>query len=457
MGFSNSHRHRDFDRKCLALPPSSPMEARRSGASSPRRVDAATRRQPLIPHPQSLMPRPRRGFTLIEMLIVIGIMLMLVTAAATMLPSSTESRRTREAARMINVYGSTARNRAMELGRPCCITLHCLNSVLLCALDADQRERPPKYGGETDQSMARVQINPGWSGSVALACGTNPEVMPPSMVRPGDLIQFNCQGEIFSIVNVNNSGGTIDANGFFSGVSSFTIAAFSPMPHPDLPPSFPQPVPFCIYRSPVKSGATPLQLPSGAVVDLQWSGVGGTCIGATLPWNSSAAYGRGQLATHNGATYVCTNTSTGNAPASSPNYWQPLTDVSIQLSSTGAVDSMFGMCYNNIPVPVTDTIYLLVGKRERVGTFNTNPTPPLQTKTDQQLSNVEDLNNFWVTINAQTGLINTEPVAAGATTAAYNAYQAATGSVDQKWAAATIAACATARTLAVQSQGMGGK
>ncbi len=71
-----------------------------------------------IPHPssrisnlKSSIPHRHGGFTLIEMLIVIGIMLILVTMAATIMPSATESRRIREAARVGNIYLGSAHPR----------------------------------------------------------------------------------------------------------------------------------------------------------------------------------------------------------------------------------------------------------------------------------------------------------------------------------------------------------
>ena len=60
---------------------------------------------------------------------------------------------------------------------------------------------------------------------------------------------------------------------------------------------------------------------------------------------------------------------------------------------------------------VTDSIYILIGRRERVGTLYRAALTPPAVKVDADLSNAEDINNLWVTINAQTGLINTEPVA----------------------------------------------
>ncbi len=58
------------------------------------------------------------------MLIVITIMLMLVTVGLTMMRPDVEGRRIREAARSLNVYLSSARNRAIETGTPCGVTFH---------------------------------------------------------------------------------------------------------------------------------------------------------------------------------------------------------------------------------------------------------------------------------------------------------------------------------------------
>ena len=83
----------------------------------------------------------------------------------------------------------------------------------------------------------------------------------------------------------------------------------------------------------------------------------------------------------------------------------------------------------------TDVIYLLIGKRERVANKfeanNANATT---------LTNWQDLNYLWVTINSQTGVVNTEPVGAVASTTTTES-----GGI------------AAARTLAGQARGLGGR
>jgi hypothetical protein len=375
------------------------------------------------------------------MMIVVGIMLMLVTAAATMMPSATESRRIRESARMVNVYLSTARNRAMATGRPCGVTFHCLSvGAIPCALNADQCEVPPCYCGETDASAATVQWT---SGTLTTALVS--DTLTTGMVRVNDLIQFNCQGPMYKITGPDAGSGNVTGGSLTLAVADANQNTVTPWPSGTPSPA----VPYRIFRSPTKGGTTPLQLPATTVVDLDFSSSG---------------------------------TKFSNPGDSPPGYQ----DLTVLFSPTGAVDSVYYAANRSV---VTDPIYILIGKRERVGTYTT-PPPPVKLET--QLSNAEDLNNLWVTINAQTGMVNTEPVAAdigaGAASVAYDfvisaggtpteaskaANQATTdgaaravydyeSSVAHKTdaeslAAAKLAAMNSARTLAGQARGMGGK
>ena len=66
-------------------------------------------------------PRPnpaRRGVTLIELLVVVSIMLIVTVIAVPAMKPALENRKIREAARAVNVYLGSARNHAIELGRP---------------------------------------------------------------------------------------------------------------------------------------------------------------------------------------------------------------------------------------------------------------------------------------------------------------------------------------------------
>ena len=73
-----------------------------------------------------------------------------------------EGRRAREAARALNVYISSVRNRAMETGRPCGLILHRLAnpngtpSPIAAALSMDQCETPPTFAGLSTGAVVQV-------------------------------------------------------------------------------------------------------------------------------------------------------------------------------------------------------------------------------------------------------------------------------------------------------------
>lgn len=227
------------------------------------------------PNPRPLVPR---AFTLIEMLIVISIMMILAVAAANMMGPSMDGRRVREAARALNVYLSSARNRAMEIGRPCGVTLRRLNNTSAVMT--------------LDQCEVLGICSVGWP--------PKPITTPPTTT---------------------------------------------------------------------KVGTQPLQLPAGAVIDLDASGVDdGT--------NSS-----------NGTIF-------GNA------------DVTILFSPNGSVDGI--QIGTAASAPVVYPIFLLIGKNERVGTALAVTAADKQI--DSKLANCQDVANYWVTINPQTGMVGTEPV-----------------------------------------------
>ena len=60
----------------------------------------------------------RRGITLIELMVVLVIMSIVTAASIPLLTTGVESRRVREAARLVTSYLSAAKSRAIETGRP---------------------------------------------------------------------------------------------------------------------------------------------------------------------------------------------------------------------------------------------------------------------------------------------------------------------------------------------------
>jgi prepilin-type N-terminal cleavage/methylation domain-containing protein len=335
-----------------------------------RHYPLSTSHYPLSSHWPLTTGHSRRAFTLIEMLIVVSIVLILMAVAVTMIRPANESRRVREAARAINVYLSSARNLAMETGRPCGVMFHCFGTASATqwfAMNVDQREVPPPYAGDTEDSVVAVNRS-GASPPVVLGTtlttwtGTT-GTFSAGMVHRGDLMQLNNQGPLYTI----NANTATDADPIGGSLSTLTLRPDPNSASSDVNVPWPVSpvagtVPYRILRSPAKGGATPLQLPAATVVDL-----GASSVGVNAPFGAN--------------------------------------DVTILFSPNGGVDRMY--VGNVLGVPV-DPIYLLVGKRERVGAAFTSGS----STNEAAFPNYQDLGNLWITINPLSGLINTEPLAA---------------------------------------------
>lgn len=295
---------------------------------------------------EELQSRPRAAFTLIEMLVVVTIMMIMVAAAATMMSPASDARRIREAARALSVYIGSARNRAMETGRPCGVILrrYGANGAVMTA---DQCEVPPCYCGDTTDAALQLQLSGVVSG-IATVTGTVTPAgsMTPTLISVGDTIQFNYQGPFYSITTA--SATTIKATCDLSGGQILPWPASAPFPN----------VPYRIFRAPVKGGASPLQLPASAVVDLKFSGTDSTTFGAAG-------------------------------------------DVTILFSPTGSLQTFY--YGNGLKSEASDAVYLLVGKNEKI--TNASGT------TEATMNNMQDANNLWVVVTPQSGTINVANVA----------------------------------------------
>jgi prepilin-type N-terminal cleavage/methylation domain-containing protein len=344
--------------------PSESLPGRLRPIVMPRRADAAAKRKsPNLqisksPNLQITSPHsPRSGFTLIEMLVVIGILMMMVAAAATLMQPAGESRRIREAARGVNLYLSSARNHALETGRPCGVIFRSFTTTDPgFVLNADQCEEPPCYTGDADGSTIQVQRVSQTDLKTFSARFTNNDQPSTDVVKVGDTIQFNEQGYLYTITS---TGGTMTVK------LTEPSSVVTPWPTSNWSAA----MPYKIFRSPVKGGAAPLQLPAASVIDLEASGYGSNYVGHQ--------------------------------------------DLTVMFSPTGSVDSVY---YGATRLTANEPIYLLIGKRERVKSksdFVQNETK------ETNLANWQDLNNLWVVVNVQTGQIATEPMASdgGASTA----------------------------------------
>jgi prepilin-type N-terminal cleavage/methylation domain-containing protein len=313
--------------------------------------------------------RGRRGITLVELLVTISILVILMAVAARMMNFSVEDRRTREAAREINVFLGSARARAMETGRPCGVMLRRLENQPLCVVGLDQAEVPPPYAGDTLDAVARVQMptladgSPVfWPDGLRKAVAVCTSFSAP-LVHVGDLVQFNYQGPFCTIRGPDADAPGTPGHGVVDSATldlAVDLREGQILPWPSAPGLSPA-MPYQIVRQPRKSAAPGLQLPLRAVIDLEFSGTDDHSIGAAT-----------------------------NSP------------VYIMFSPTGSLERIYhpGHPHGDIH-PGSEPIYLLVGKQERV---------PAGAAEDG-LANWQDVKNLWVTISPQTGMGTTAEMA----------------------------------------------
>jgi type II secretory pathway pseudopilin PulG len=325
--------------------------------------------------------------TLIELLVVVSILLMLVLIAIPAVRPGIEGQRTREAARMVNVFVSNARNRAEASGRPYGVEIERLPGLPLAAAVLHQVEVPPPYGGDFQNS--RIGIDS--AGLVSFPQGDDPYT--PGLIQPGDSLKLNYQGHVWVIQGIGPppdlSNPTVRPWTLFSTTA----------PAPNTTAN--GPLPFQIFRQPVRTSATPLQLPRGTVIDLTWSGFA-TPTSRFLPGSPADA-----------------------------------TPVRIMFSPNGALWRVWATGFPG--VPPTEPVFLLVGRRTRVSTNLTLSGVVLQidgvpaatwigpSPAEDGFTNLADPGNFWITIQAQTGLATTADVAAGAPDIALAREEAAKG------------------------------
>ncbi|NQU25198.1 MAG: prepilin-type N-terminal cleavage/methylation domain-containing protein [Candidatus Nealsonbacteria bacterium] len=292
----------------------------------------------------------RGGVTLLELLIVITVLMMLVGVALPTMKPALEARQIREAARSLNVYLGSARSAAMVTGRPCGVMIQRLDVEPLCSMVLSQVQVPPPYAGDTLDARAVVKRE-GMANGIATV-SVKLSSFNATLVNPGDLVQFNHQGPMYTITGGGDPNLTLQVD----------VSRGLQLPWPENGEES-DPVPYKIFRSPMKSYATPMQLPGNAAIDLQFSGSEDHFLGAGL----------------GGPIYI-------------------------MFSPDGSVYRAY---HDGNVHYVTEPIYLLVGRRDRI------PEPTGSELTDEVLPNYQDTRNFWLTLSPQTGLVTTVEVAAG--------------------------------------------
>lgn len=304
--------------------------------------------------------RKERGLTLIELLAVGTIVLILTAISLPMVKPMLDSQQTRSASQVVSTYLNRAKNRAKLSGRPCGVRFEVWpgTDVQLECNNGAKKEVSPNvflYSRGASLVMRQIDVPPEYSG---FSGGETVSVNSGAFTVNNDLylsrilekqtqarIQFNNEGPYFRIwPNTSN----------LVAQPTCTLRPY-------------ENVPFKVQFSPKPTMTSPMALPQGAAIDLQFSGVAGL--------NQQGVF---------------------DYPTGAENATNVSDDVTIMFSPSGAVDTVNG----EYP---TGPIYLLIGRWDQINAVREN-------QDGETLPNYADGRNYWVTINPQSGLISTAEV-----------------------------------------------
>jgi prepilin-type N-terminal cleavage/methylation domain-containing protein len=288
-------------------------------------------------NPQSAIRNPqlpRRGYTLVELLIVMVILVILVATALPLVRRVMDSDRVREGSRQLSAYVSMAKTRAMQTGRPAGLVF-----VLQTPLGASASptnagpyspsnppqyvrqctqlflaEVPPTYAGSTQGARARIresldfptgsniyQFYPIFFNSAAMMPGYEPDPVEAlylyTLIKEGEpfLVRFEHKGPWFKCLRgIATNADFPNPDSFYylgrttldtgpiilPGTPGFVGYSSKPLPPGIIPPGGIEPVPstnpgyyYQIMRSPAPVG-DPLELTGGVCIDMAYSGAG---------------------------------------------------------------------------------------------------------------------------------------------------------------------------------------
>lgn len=309
----------------------------------------------------------RAAFTLTELLVVVGIILLLVVIAIPIVQPALKDRKVREASRQLNGFIVGAQAMAASTGRGHGVWLERSQGDPARCIQVFRAEVAPPYSGDTLGSVVKRIVASG-PGEYVVYFDAYASLLP-SLVRIGDRIKFDFRQPLYEIISqpVATGGGDPPAlvPGYKLTIRLRTISDAAPVgagsPNVSLP--------YQVYRQPTKSIATSLELPAEMMIDLANSGMGPS-----------------------GRELLLTN------PASPR-------QIVIMFAPSGAVDEIYreqddgsGNLIYGSQQP-SGTIHLMVARADQGQLApNFDPTDPASVT-----ANLADVSSLWVSIGHRTG------------------------------------------------------
>lgn len=352
-----------------------------------------------IHNPQSAS---RNGLTLIELLVVIVILTTLVGGVIPVLSPNNDTRKIREASRMLQTYIHMAQAEAARTGRSHGIAFQESATGSGVALEVNRLEVPESFRGFSSHSRVVISLGTGsYAGLIAQYSGfqlydlefvlagtpalTN-DPFPPRMLKIGD--QVSVEGNVFLIVDdpansftpygtAPNVTELLDSDSNLVCIWLNDNGQVLPI---TTPPTLKR---YEIIRQPANSPEPPMQLPAAIAIDMQGSVVEGSSTGGFPADNS---------------LFIVPP-----APPPPP----PPNTVGIMFSPNGSVSNVF---LNGNTLTNVSRIVLLLGRVENGGltggewSMSTGDTDEQISQKQEQI-NWLNLDSRWLSIAANSGRV----------------------------------------------------
>lgn len=355
--------------------------------------------------------RPASAFTLIEILVVLSLLLVLAAVALPNVKELVSNQIVSRTARNINAFMDVARNRAIAENRR-------VGVLIERAGTADERGRAhsirlrqltsvPPYTGDASNAVAVLQASTSTIKTAEFDPATNqlltlsasmvadPSVTgdiddPRAPIRNGDYLELP-GGRIvpFTITFRDLSAAptvpvelTFNINELRNGTELF--------PSANKTFAVDRAVKYKIHRKPIVSTMSPLSLPRGIVIDLNYSGLG----------------------------------ESGNQFAPDNDLTVPVYDIAIVFGPDGKVVNVTDPTTGSL-VPPIGQVFLCMGDADGVRTDD------LFSQDEGATANLMNLNSNWIVVNPATGRVVSSPFAAVSTLPAVTVIDPADGSLAQ--------------------------
>lgn len=293
----------------------------------------------------------RRGMSLVELLVVVAILGLLAVTVLPTIASTTESRRTREAARVASSFIANVQTRS--LGRREWSGFRVVPAApgSNVAVDLTLVDVPPSYRGDTVGAQLDVAAPvPNAISSTATAVATGLAMAQTLGVGENDLIRFAGRDPWYVIRSIDYSAGAIVFEKRQTAGQTSTNTPWPPTGHN----------PFEIALAPVPYGSV-LTLGDGRVVDITWSGF----------------YDAGSFTRFNAGAITVVYDGTGRLR---------------RLDRAGAA-----------PTDAPGPILFLVGRADRAGQ---DYSPNANGQDDSIGANWQYSDSFWIMINPAAGIVH---------------------------------------------------